>query len=380
VPAANWAPSILSDSFQAKSAAFRTQVESRSARVLRQPGAPRDRAIIGSIADAGCTLGGVLTPERLSKRLAKLRVDRSHGDPAPHKPLMLLAVLDLIEERVITDARVEYGDRLVERFHDYWSALDPTGFQPRSWLPYFHLRSDGFWQVVAHDGLEPELAATSSPKSRRQLQSLIRHVRLSDEVWASLQSEQGRDIARRALLESHFAPRDQDSLSRVIELGTQVARCAENLLDAARHSPFRTDHDRADVALVSQHVRGQAFRKVIRRLYRDSCSMCELRLVTDRGRSIMEAAHIIPFAESHNDDPRNGIALCPVHHWCFDQGLTGITPDYRIVVAEELTEDLPTNDRILALRGRSLRLPNDELLYPHRSALERHLRAHALAG
>lgn len=322
----------------------------------------------------------MLTPERLSERLAKLRVDRSHGDPAPHKPLMLLAVLDLIEEGVITDARVEYDDRLVERFHDYWIALDAAGFQPRSWLPYFHLRSDGFWEVVAHGGFEAELAATSSPKSRRQLQSLIRHVRLSDEVWASLQSKQGLAIARRALLESHFAPNDQESLNGVSELGTQVARCAENLLDAARHSPFRMDHERTEVAAISRQVRGQAFRKVIRRIYRDSCSMCELRLITDRGRSIMEAAHIVPFAESHNDDPRNGIALCPVHHWCFDQGLTGITPDYQIIVAEELTEDLPTNDRILALQGRSLRLPEDELLYPHRSALERHLRTHALAG
>jgi len=31
--------------------------------------------------------------------------------------------------------------------------------------------------------------------------------------------------------------------------------------------------------------------------------------------SLVEAAHIIPFGESQNDKPDNGLALCPNHHW-----------------------------------------------------------------
>lgn len=34
-------------------------------------------------------------------RIGKLRVNRNHGKPAPHKPLLLLAVIDLIEQGAI---------------------------------------------------------------------------------------------------------------------------------------------------------------------------------------------------------------------------------------------------------------------------------------
>ena len=30
------------------------------------------------------------------------------------------------------------------------------------------------------------------------------------------------------------------------------------------------------------------------------------------------AAHRVPFAETHDDDPRNGIALAPTFHWALD--------------------------------------------------------------
>jgi putative restriction endonuclease len=36
-------------------------------------------------------------------KITKLRIDRARGNPAPHKPLFLLAVIDLIEQGVILD-------------------------------------------------------------------------------------------------------------------------------------------------------------------------------------------------------------------------------------------------------------------------------------
>ena len=47
---------------------------------------------------------------------------------------------------------------------------------------------------------------------------------------------------------------------------------------------------------------------------------------TPEGRTAVAAAHIIPWRYSHNDDPRNGMALCGLHHWTFDEGLVTITP------------------------------------------------------
>jgi hypothetical protein len=38
------------------------------------------------------------TPEHWLGKLASLKVDKARGDPAPHKPLLLLVVLELAEQ------------------------------------------------------------------------------------------------------------------------------------------------------------------------------------------------------------------------------------------------------------------------------------------
>ena len=38
------------------------------------------------------------TPEQWLGKLANLKVDKARGDPAPHKPLLLLVVLELAEQ------------------------------------------------------------------------------------------------------------------------------------------------------------------------------------------------------------------------------------------------------------------------------------------
>jgi len=49
--------------------------------------------------------------------------------------------------------------------------------------------------------------------------------------------------------------------------------------------------------------------------------------------SIVDAAHIHRFADSRNNDPSNGLALCKNAHWLFDTGLWTLDDDYRVGVA-----------------------------------------------
>jgi len=57
-----------------------------------------------------------------------------------------------------------------------------------------------------------------------------------------------------------------------------------------------------------------------------------LNVKSDAGASLIDAAHIIPFASSHNDAPRNGLALCRNHHWGFDASVFSISDDYRLIL------------------------------------------------
>ena len=55
-------------------------------------------------------------------KLATLRIDRSHG-PAPHKPLLLLVIMEMVEKGEIASLEVARSPNLVFRFSVFWSVV-----------------------------------------------------------------------------------------------------------------------------------------------------------------------------------------------------------------------------------------------------------------
>ena len=82
-----------------------------------------------------------------------------------------------------------------------------------------------------------------------------------------------------------------------------------------------------------QQVRDQGFRKAIMTLYSHRCALCGIRMITPEGHTIVEAAHIRPWADSRDDRPANGLALCKLCHWSFDWGFMGVGKDYEVLVS-----------------------------------------------
>jgi putative restriction endonuclease len=64
--------------------------------------------------------------------------------------------------------------------------------------------------------------------------------------------------------------------------------------------------------------------------YRFTCALTGLCCLTTDGTTIVDAAHIEPWAENGNDDIQNGLALCKNAHWMFDEGLWSVQADGRV--------------------------------------------------
>jgi putative restriction endonuclease len=63
-------------------------------------------------------------------KLLKLRVDRARGDPALHKPLLLLVLCDLVEKESLSHGVLSLSPELAFRFYTYWSIV--AARRPRS--------------------------------------------------------------------------------------------------------------------------------------------------------------------------------------------------------------------------------------------------------
>lgn len=63
---------------------------------------------------------------------------------APHKPILILSIIQLIAKGVITSNRIFITADLMLTFKQNWNQLVQTGHKRNFSLPFFHLRSEPF--------------------------------------------------------------------------------------------------------------------------------------------------------------------------------------------------------------------------------------------
>lgn len=295
-----------------------------------------------------------------------LNIDMARG-PAPHKPVLLLSVIELIEGGAIAENKILVSPELAEVFLKYWPRV--TKRKPDFVMPFFHLKSEGFWHLHPNAEYETALKVASQIKGVSRLREVVAHARLNDDLFLLLNDARDRETIRQTIIRTYF-PKYKEQLESLIEKTQQIGVYRESLIDDVQ-LPFTTQKPKTRSQMDST-IRSAGFRQAIMRLYDYTCAACELRIVTMDGESATDAAHIVPFSVSKNDDVRNGISFCKLHHWAFDKGLFSLGEDYQIVVSDLMSDQRPTECRLTELRDKPILLPDRAQLYPAQDAMAWH--------
>jgi putative restriction endonuclease len=105
----------------------------------------------------------------------------------------------------------------------------------------------------------------------------------------------------------------------------EIVAC-EAEIEAATAAPFNPfDHDAQLLATSRRIARSRAFRRLVLAAYGEVCAFCGGGARLPGGPTELEAAHVIPRGQKGADDVRNGLALCRLHHWAFDNYLLGLS-------------------------------------------------------
>jgi putative restriction endonuclease len=281
------------------------------------------------------------TPDQWLAKLAKLHVYRTKGGPAPHKPLLLLVVLELAEQGLL-GKELALTPELAFRFYSYWNVVAHRRTQkPDIRLPFYHLKSDGFWSVFDADG--------KPARSDRD----AAYAMLITDFLGFAQDPIAREKARRILIATYFQPGERVALYTLV--GMPVPSDIEIAADASYRSPEEA----------RKQGRESRFRLDVVAAYQYTCALTGYRLTTISAGSIVDAAHIHQFANSRNNDPRNGLALCKNAHWLFDNGLWTLSDDYLVIVAVgRFAEDRGDQKPLLSYHGQRIQLPSNQALWP----------------
>jgi putative restriction endonuclease len=282
--------------------------------------------------------------------LSKLTDLNKARDNAPHKPLLLLVFLEMVEKGEFVGGSLPLTPELAYRFDTFFDVVKyRRPARPDVRMPFHHLGTQHFWSPRMVNGEASQHRSTTA------------YVLPDPEFVECCRDPEFRRQARSILIATHFEPAERNALYHLV--GMEIPQD-----DAITRTAFFKTIDDAEVA-----GRSARFRLDVVSAYNYTCALTGYRVTTISSGAIVDAAHIHRFADSRNDDPRNGIALCKNAHWQFDAGLWTIDDGYRIVVAKDaFSESSPNQTPLSEMHGQRLRLPREEWNWPAHIHLQWH--------
>jgi putative restriction endonuclease len=122
-----------------------------------------------------------------------------------------------------------------------------------------------------------------------------------------------------------------------------------------------------DAVLVKPRLGQGAFRVVVTDAYDRACAVTQ-----EHSLPVLEAAHIVPYAQGGRHEIGNGILLRSDLHRLFDLGHVTVTPDLRLEVSGRLRGDFENGRTYYPMDGTQVSVPSDARLRPDPNLLRWH--------
>lgn len=288
---------------------------------------------------------------------------------APHKPVLLITLIELLEKGIVQVNEFPVSADLVGTFKENWQLLVPTLHQPDFTQPYFYLQSERvigepLWTLKPYPGCQ----INSHIKSVSRLSEVCAYGYFAPELFLLLTDPSSRSVLKKALLDTYFKLHKQGFYTSKGMgdgyLHDQISDILNEPEAIKRHVSIHTEED--------IFVRNGLFKKIVPKVYGNRCSFTGMQLSSTFGHSFVDACHIVPFSLTHNDRVTNGIALCPNLHRAFDRGLVSIDENYSILISGHVLEDIEHSYGIRRLHGKPITLPQELSQHPAQEYISWH--------
>lgn len=296
-------------------------------------------------------------------------------DPAPHKPILLLSIIQAYESKILTTNQIPISPELTGIFKSIWNLLVTTNHTLGFALPFFHMKNEkgSWWELVANPGCELWVQ-TGKLNTFSSLSIAVAYAQIDPKLAELLKDTTARTVLRKVLLDSYFKGQ---TVIATNDVNGDLSELKREMLEeppAEYGAKFKNLKTRLDPETyqIEVYTRDTLFRREIVRLYDDTCCITGVRVSAPYSFSMVDACHIVPFAKTFNNHPTNGIALCPNLHRAFDKGVISIDDNYRVLVSTTFIENENSFYSLKSLAGKQLELPKCEAYLPDLEAFVWH--------
>ena len=155
-----------------------------------------------------------------------LSVNKKSGQLAPHKPLLLLAVIDLVECGIIKSPEIELSEALITAFklNETRYTRGIVHFKPNIGMPYYHMNGEPFWRLVPFNtGKAPNTYAIST------LRNFYKCAVIDHELFELMKVPATAQHLRKILIDTYLANRTDIGLQSLPQI-VLLASCLCQLI------------------------------------------------------------------------------------------------------------------------------------------------------
>jgi len=137
------------------------------------------------------------------QQLSNLNTAKIAGKKAPHKAILLLAILDLIETGLINSPRVELSEQLERTFDKNWRKYVGSSliFRPMVATPFWHMQNEPFYKLYLNNG--KELISAKGQYSIKWLRDNT-YATIDNDLYEMMKNETNRALLRVMLISTYL--------------------------------------------------------------------------------------------------------------------------------------------------------------------------------
>lgn len=181
---------------------------------------------------------------------SNLHTNVRNEQKAPHKAILLLSVMYLIENQTISTPSIIYDKKLKSTFKRLWKKyVDKSApFRCVITYPFYHMQSEMFWDLIPKRGkdLSNIQAFTDS-----EFETYIQNARIDDDLFNLICDEDSRHELEKVLFETYLPGVDIEKLRK------PSLKAEKTTLH--RESPRKKKEKRVDGLSQSAHLTYEAF-------------------------------------------------------------------------------------------------------------------------
>ena len=163
-----------------------------------------------------------------------LHTAKVKGVKAPHKAVLLLAVIDLVEEKMIGTPRIRLTDALNNRFNEIWMRYigHSAIFTADICKPFYHMQHEPFWNLVEKQStmmtaepVVPSRERKDLPKGGYTIKAMregYEYAEIDEALFALLQNADNRALLRVLLINTYLTNQPTKTMLRISALTSVI--------------------------------------------------------------------------------------------------------------------------------------------------------------